>query len=58
MPDRPTTSTRSEVFVPPMTDRMTTLARTLSAWVQADTYPLQAIEAQVVRVLRDWAPVS
>jgi len=53
MPDRPTTSTRSEVFVQQMTDRLTALARTLSAWVQADAYPLQAIEAQAVRVLRD-----
>ena len=53
MPDRTTPSTRSAVVVRQMTDRMTTLARTLSAWVQADTYPLQAIEAQVVHVLRD-----
>ncbi len=36
-----------------MTDQICRLARMMSAWIQADAPPLQAIEAQVVRVLHD-----
>lgn len=51
--NRITAPDRNEVFVQQMTDQMHQLARTVSAWVQADARPLQAIEAQVVRVLHD-----
>jgi len=53
MADRTTTPSRSDVVVQAMTDQMTRLAQTLSAWVQAEARPLQAIEEQVVRVLHD-----
>ena len=53
MPDRTTTPSRSDAVVQAMTDQMTRLAQTLSAWVQAEARPLQAIEEQVVRVLHD-----
>ena len=36
MSDRTTASVRSEAFVQQMTDQMSQLARTLSAWVQAE----------------------
>lgn len=52
--DRTTAATdRGEMFVQQMTDRMAALARSLRDWVQAEARPLQAIEAQVVRVLHD-----
>lgn len=51
--DRTTTTDRGEVFVQQMTDRMASLARSLSDWVQAEARSLQEIEAQVVRVMHD-----
>ena len=51
--DRTTTTDRGEVFVQQMTDRMASLARSLSDWVQAEAHPMQEIEAQVVRVMHD-----
>ena len=53
MTDRSTSTDRGEAFVQSMTDQMATVARTLRAWVQAETRPLQEIETQVVRVLHD-----
>jgi hypothetical protein len=53
MMNRTTSTDRTEHFVQQMTEQMTQLARMLSAWVQAEARPLQAIEAQVVRVLHD-----
>ena len=57
MSDRTTASVRSEAFVQQMTDQMSQLARTLSAWVQAEPRCVQDVEAQVVRVLRDLGTV-
>lgn len=51
--DRTTATDRGEVFVQQLTDRMAVVARSLRDWVQAEARPLQAIEAQVVRVLHD-----
>ncbi len=53
MTNRTTTTDRNDAFVQQMTEQMRTLARTLSTWIQAEAHPLQAIEAQVVRVLHD-----
>jgi hypothetical protein len=53
MTNRITATDRNAAFVQQMTEQMTTLARTLSAWVQAEPRPLQELEAQVVRVLHD-----
>lgn len=53
MPNRTTMTDRNDAFVQQMTEQMRTLARALSAWIQAESHPLQAIEAQVVRVLHD-----
>ena len=43
-----------EAFVQSRTERMTTLARTLGAWVQAEPRSLQAQEEQVVGQLHDF----
>lgn len=51
--DRTTEADRSEAFVQTLTQRMTTLARTLSAWVQTEPRSLQQMEEQVVSVLHD-----
>jgi hypothetical protein len=51
--DRTTSSERSEAFVQAMTERMATVARSLSAWVQAEQHTLETLEQQVVRVLHD-----
>jgi len=51
--DRTIAIDRSEAFVQAMTERMTILARTLSAWVQAEPRPLQQLEEQVVTLLHD-----
>lgn len=51
--DRTTAIDRNAAFVQAMTERMTTLARSLSAWVQAEPRPLQQLEEQVVSVLHD-----
>lgn len=53
MTNRSTLTDRSEIFVQRMTDQMTTLARTLCTWVQAEARPLHEIEEQVVYVLHD-----
>jgi hypothetical protein len=53
MTNRTTATDRNAAFVQQMTEQMATLARTLSAWVQAEPRPLQELEAQVVRVLHD-----
>lgn len=51
--DRTTGLSDLEAFVETMTERMTTLARTLGAWVQAEPRTLQAQEEQVVGQLHD-----
>ena len=51
--DRTTGVSDLEAFVQSMTERMTTLARTLGAWVQAEPRTLQAQEEQVVSHLHD-----
>jgi hypothetical protein len=51
--DRTTGSATLESFVQTMTERMTTLARTLGTWVQAEPRTLQAQEEQLVRQLHD-----
>jgi len=53
MTNRSTSTDRSTAFVQQMTAQMATLAHTLSDWIQAEPRPLQAIEAQLVRVLHD-----
>jgi len=45
MTDRSTTLDRGVAFVQQMTDRMASLARSLSDWVQAEARPMQEIEA-------------
>lgn len=39
MPDRTTAAQTPEAFVTTMTEQMSALARTLSAWVQAELHP-------------------
>lgn len=53
MTDRTTSTDRSAVFVQTMTERITSVTRTLAADVQAEPRSLQAMEAQIVRVLHD-----
>ena len=51
--DRTTGSQSLGSFVQSMTERMTTLARTLGAWVLSEPRTLQAQEEQVVRQLHE-----
>lgn len=51
--DATTQSQALASFVQTMTERMTTLARTLGAWVQAEARTLQEQEEQVVRQLHE-----
>jgi hypothetical protein len=51
--DATTQSQALASFVQTMTERMTTLARTLGAWVQAEAHTLQEQEEQVVRHLHE-----
>src|SRR5262245_3729591 len=51
--DRTTGVSDLEAFVQSMTDHMTSLARSLGAWVQAEPRTLQAQEEQVVGQLHD-----
>jgi hypothetical protein len=51
--DATTGSKVLETFVQTMTERMTTLARSLGSWVQAEPRTLQTQEEQLVRQLHD-----
>ncbi|MDQ2997695.1 MAG: hypothetical protein M3R61_11640, partial [Chloroflexota bacterium] len=48
----PTDAARTAQFVTTMRERMTTLTRTLSTWMQAQEHSLAAIEHHVVRLLK------
>src|SRR6266540_2894424 len=50
----PTTdAARTEHFVTSMTERMTTLTRTLSIWMQEQPHSLAEVEQHVVRLLKE-----
>jgi hypothetical protein len=53
MTDRTTSTDRSETFVQTLTERITTVTRTLAAYVHAEPRSLQDMEEQIVRVLHD-----
>src|SRR5919202_5689458 len=48
-----TDDTRMEQLVTTMSEHMATLTRTLGTWVQEGTHDLQAIEEQVLRLVKD-----
>jgi hypothetical protein len=52
--DRTTSVDRGAAFVEAITTQMTQLARSLSAWAQAEAHSLETLEHQVVRVLHDF----
>jgi hypothetical protein len=53
MTDHTTPQQAIDQFVTAMTDRMTTLARTLSAWATSEPRTLGDLEPQVVRTIKD-----